>query len=128
MKSVVLSVWLALLVQSASAYTSGMAFSSDKSVVVQVFVNGKLYNKVPSHFIRIKSTEGLFHLRVKILNMRTHTWKEINRSVRITKGFEYQFTVVQKEGFQPELKQMKRYPIYTKYFLDYTLYTRGSTS
>ena len=110
------------------AYTSGIAISSDKSVVVQVFVNGKLYNKTPSHFIRIKSTEGLFHLRVKILNVRDHTWQEINQSVSISKGFEYQYTVVQKEGKMPELSHVKRYPIYSRYFLDYALYTRSASA
>jgi hypothetical protein len=128
MKSVVFSVVLFATTHLLFAYTSGIAISSDKSVVVQVFVNGKLYNKVPSHFIRIKSTEGLFHLRVKILNLREHTWQEVKQTVRITKGFEYQYTIVQKEGKSPELRQTKRYPIYSRYFLDYCLYTRSVTS
>jgi hypothetical protein len=128
MKSVVLSVVLFAASHLLFAYTSGIAISSDKSVVVQVFINGKLYNKVPSHFIRIKSTEGLFHLRVKILNLRQHTWQEVRQTVRITKGFEYQYTIVQKEGKSPELRQTKRYPIYSRYFLDYSLYSRSYTS
>lgn len=96
--------------------------------MVQVFVNGKLYNKAPSSFIRIRSTEGTFHLKVKILNVHTRTWQEVVKTVYIVKGFEYYFTIVEKEGKKPELNQMKRYPIYSKYFLDYSLYTKGSRS
>lgn len=112
----------------AQAYTSGIAISSDKSTVVQVFVNGKLYNKAPSNFIRIRSTEGTFHLKVKILNLHSRTWQEVVKTVHIVKGFEYYFTIIEKEGKKPELSQTKRYPIYSRYFLDYSLYTRGRSS
>lgn len=112
----------------AQAYTSGIAISSNKSTVVQVFVNGKLYNKAPANFIRIRSTEGTFHLKVKILNLHTRTWQEVVKTVHIVKGFEYYFSIVEKEGRKPELSQTKRYPIYSRYFLDYSLYTRGKTS
>ncbi len=128
MKCIVLLVLLVVSTHLLFAYTSGIAISSDKSVVVQVFVNGKLYNKVPSNFIRIKSTEGVFHLRVKILNLQAHTLQEVKCTVHITKGFEYQYAIVQKEGKPPELRQTKRYPIYSRYFLDYGLYTRSVTS
>jgi hypothetical protein len=128
MKRVVAVVLLVVCCHWATAYTSGMAFISDKSVVMQVYVNGKLYNKNASNFIRIKSTEGLFHLRVKILNLKDRTWHEITQSIRISKGFEYQFSVVRKEGKKLELHQIKRYPVYSRYFLDYTLYTHSTTS
>lgn len=126
MKRLVFSLVLIAVSSSLSAYTSGIAISSDKSVQVQVFVNGKLYNKMPTNFIRIKSTEGLFHLRVKIFDVRNHTWQEIKKSVHIVKGFEYQYTVVHKEGRSPELIQVRRYPIYSRYFLNYGLYTRST--
>lgn len=113
---------------STQAYTSGIAIRSDKASVVQVFINGKLYNKAPANFIRIRSTEGTFHLKVKILNLQSHTWQEVQKTIHISKGFEYYFSIVEKPGKKPELSQIKRYPIYSRYFLDYSLYTRGSTS
>lgn len=128
MKRAMLILPLLLCSVLVHAYTSGMAISTDKATVVQVFVNGKLYNKTPANFIRIKSTEGTFHLKVKILTMSSHTWQEITQTVQIQKGFEYHYILVQKEGKKPQLSQIKRYPIYSRYFLDYSLYTRGSTS
>jgi len=128
MKKLVFLLVLVAVSSSLLAYTSGIAISSDKSVQVQVFVNGKLCNKMPSNFIRIKSTEGLFHLRVKIFDVRTHTWQEIKRSVQIVKGFEYQYSVIHKKGKAPELVQIRRYPIYSRYFLNYGLYTRSTVS
>jgi hypothetical protein len=113
---------------SGKAYTSGIAISTSKSSVVQVFINGKLYNKAPSSFIRIRSTEGTFHLKLKILNLQSRTWQEVIKTVHIVKGFEYSFSIVHQEGKKPELIQIKRYPIYSKYFLNYSLYTRGHTS
>lgn len=128
MKRALLIITLLFCAGSTKAYTSGMAIRTDRAYVVQVFVNGKLYNKTPSNFIRIKSTEGTFHLKVKILNLSNHTWQEIRKTVHIQKGFEYYYKLVQKEGLKPELNQIRRYPIYSRYFLDYSLYTRGTTS
>jgi hypothetical protein len=128
MVRVIVCVALFFVCRVGAGYTSGIAISSDKSMVMLVYVNGKLYNKSASNFIRIKSTEGLFHLRVKLLNLKDRTWREVARSVRISKGFEYQFNVVVKESKRPELHQIKRYPVYSRYFLDYTLYTRSTTS
>lgn len=113
----------------AQAYTSGIAISAvRKSELVQVFVNGKLYNKTPSNFIRIKSTQGTFHLRVKILNIHTRERQEIVQTIKISKGFEYYYEIKYEQGKASKLIQMKRYPIYSRYFLDYGLYTRGQHS
>lgn len=130
MKRGALVVFLLILIHaSAQAYTSGIAICAvSKSEVVQVFVNGKLYNKTPSNFIRIKSTQGTFHLRVKILNVNTRQSQEIVQTIKISKGFEYYYEIKQLEGRAPQLIQMRRYPIYSRYFLDYGLYTRGSVS
>ncbi|NBP67388.1 MAG: hypothetical protein EBR30_04365 [Cytophagia bacterium] len=111
------------------AYTSGIAISAvRKSEVVQVFVNGKLYNKTPSNFIRIKSTQGTFHLRVRILDIHTRQKQEVVQTIRISKGFEYYYEIKHTEGKLPKLIQIRRYPIYSRYFLDYGLYTRGQHS
>ncbi len=125
-----LTILAVLLLSSffVNAYTSGIAISTNKTSVVQVFVNGKLYNKAPSNFIRIRSTEGTFHLKVKILNLQSRTWQEVVKTVHIAKGFEYFFSIVEQEGKSPQLNQIKRYPIYSKYFLNYSLYTKGHTS
>lgn len=118
-----------LLISSVSlAYTSGIAIRSDKATVVQVFVNGKLYNKNPSNYIRIKSTHGLFHLRVRVLDLSTHTWRTVTKSIQISKGFEYQYMVTVNRNEPPTLQLIKRYPVYSKYFLNYGLYTRSHTS
>jgi hypothetical protein len=116
-----------LFFNASFAYTSGIAIRSDKTIVVQVFINGKLYNKKPSNYIRIKSTQGLFHLRVRVLDLSTHTWRTITQSVQITKGFEYQYSVETNKKMLPILRLIKRYPVYSKYFLNYGLYTRSST-
>ncbi len=130
MKKGVVIIFLVLFIcTKAQAYTSGIAISSvRKSEVVQVFVNGKLYNKTPSNFIRIKSTQGTFHLRVKILDIHTRQRQEIVQTIKISKGFEYYYEVKQEVGEVPKLIQMRRYPIYSRYFLDYGLYTRGQHS
>ncbi len=130
MKGVVVIIFLALfLCTKAQAYTSGIAISAvRKSELVQVFVNGKLYNKTPTNFIRIKSTQGTFHLRVKILNIQTRQSQEIVQTIKISKGFEYYYEIKYEQGKAPKLIQMKRYPIYSRYFLDYGLYTRGQHS
>ncbi len=130
MKGGVLIIVLVLFIcTKAQAYTSGIAISAvRKSELVQVFVNGKLYNKTPSNFIRIKSTQGTFHLRVKILNIHTRERQEIVQTIKISKGFEYYYEIKYEQGKAPKLIQMKRYPIYSRYFLDYGLYTRGQHS
>jgi hypothetical protein len=128
MKKVIILLLLIITSPILFAYTSGIAISSNKSTLVQVFVNGKLYNKAPSNFIRIRSTAGTFHLKVKILNLHTRTWQEVVKTVHIVKGFEYYFSIIEKEGKKPELSQTKRYPIYSRYFLDYSLYTRGKST
>ncbi|GCC50936.1 hypothetical protein SanaruYs_11550 [Chryseotalea sanaruensis] len=130
MKRGVIVFFFAFLVSiTVQAYTSGIAISAvRKSEVVQVFVNGKLYNKTPSNFIRIKSTQGTFHLRVKILDIHTRQRQEIVQTIKISKGFEYYYEIKQEEGKVPKLIQMRRYPIYSRYFLDYGLYTRGQHS
>lgn len=127
MKGGVVIIFLVLFIcTKAQAYTSGIAISAvRKSELVQVFVNGKLYNKTPSNFIRIKSTQGTFHLRVKILNVQTRETHEIVQTIKISKGFEYYYEIKYEQGKAPKLIQMKRYPIYSRYFLDYGLYTKG---
>ena len=79
------------------AYTSGIAISTSKSSVVQVFINGKLYNKSPSNFIRIRSTEGTFHLKVKILNLKTVPGKRLLRPCTLRRALNITFQLLNKK-------------------------------
>ena len=67
-----MKTFLFLLLWSAStsllAYDSGIAVQTEKNTTMHVYVNGKLYNKQPGKFVRVRSTPGLFHLEVKVLN------------------------------------------------------------
>ena len=126
-------VWLItgivlLLGFSAQAYTSGIAITTEKAVSAQVYVNGKLCNKTLAHFIRIKSPSGSFNVRVKLYNSQSRKWQEFEQTIRVDRGFEHYFTIAQPSGKRPHLIQVKRYPTYSKYFLNYSLYLRSNTT
>lgn len=113
---------------SALAYDSGIAIVNGKGSNMQVYVNGKLYNKTPEKFVRVRSTPGLFHLEVKVLNPWNKKWYTARKSVRIEKGFESQYKIVFVNKLKPELVAVKKYPIYSKYFLNPSLYNRHPVS
>jgi hypothetical protein len=106
------------------AYDSGIAVQTEKGTTMQVYVNGKLYNKQPGQFLRVRSTPGLFHLEVKVLNPWNKQWYSVRKDVRIEKGYEFQYKVVFINRGKPELKEVKKYPMYSKYFLNTNLYNR----
>jgi hypothetical protein len=118
---------LALGSFSGFAYDSGIAVQSDLGTTMQVYVNGKLYNKQPGKFVRVRSTPGLFHLEVKVLNPYTKRWAFVRKDVRVEKGFEFQYKVVFIDK-RPELKEMRKYPVYSRYFLNPALYNRHPIS
>lgn len=113
---------------SGFAYDSGIAIVNGKGSNMQVYVNGKLYNKTPEKFVRVRSTPGLFHLEVKVLNPWNKKWYTARKSVRIEKGFESQYKIVFINKLKPELVAVKKYPIYSKYFLNPSLYNRHPVS
>lgn len=127
MKAVML-ILACLLARVAFGYTSGIAISTGGTSVIQVFVNGKLCNKSPEKYVRIKAPAGTFHVRVKLLNIKNGRWQEWEQTISIDRGFEHQFTVVQPVGKTPQLTQIKRYPIYSEYYLNYSLYIRQKTA
>lgn len=106
------------------AYDSGIAVQTDKSTTMKVYVNGKLISKQTGHYIRTRSTPGLFHLEVKVLNPWNQQWYVAKKDVRVDKGFEFQYRIVFVNRTWPELREIKRYPVYSKYYLYPNLYNR----
>src|SRR5687767_5479910 len=112
----------------ARAYISGIAIQTEKSSNMQVYVNGKLYNKQPGKFVRIKSMPGLFHIEVKVLNPYDKIWYVVRKDVVVKKGYELYYKMVFNKGKKPQIKEMKQYPVYSKYFLNPSLYNRHPIS
>ena len=110
----------------AKAYDSGIALVSDKGSNMQVFVNGKLYNKQPGKFVRVKSSPGLFHIEVRVFNPKNNTWYIARKDIRAQKGFELQYKVVFVNS-QPQLVEVNKYPIYSRYYLNPNLYNKHQT-
>jgi hypothetical protein len=122
---------LLLLITSAQAsfaYDSGIAVQSEKGTAMQVYVNGKLYNKKPEKFVRVRSTQGLFHLEVKVLNPWNKEWYMVRKDIQVEKGFEFQYKIVFVNRLKPTLVEIRKYPVYTKYFLNPSLYNRHPVS
>jgi hypothetical protein len=109
---------------SALAYDSGIAVQTEKGTTMQVYVNGKLYNKQPGKFVRVRSAPGLFHLEVKVLNPWNKQWYLVRKDIRVDKGFEFQYKVVFVNKTRPELRKVNQYPVYSRYFLNPSLYNR----
>jgi hypothetical protein len=113
---------------SLLAYDSGIAVQTEKNTPMHVYVNGKLYNKQPGKFVRVRSTPGLFHLEVKVLNPYNKTWYLVRKDIRVDKGFEFQYKVVFVNKLRPELREIRKYPVYSRYYLDPGLYNRHPVS
>jgi len=112
---------------SCAAYISGIAIQSEAGSNIQVFVNGKLYNKRPEKFVRIRSTPGLFHIQLRIFNTYYQEWQIVKKDVRLKKGYDTYYRVVFVNR-KAVLKEVKRYPIYSKYFLNPSLYNKHPIS
>lgn len=127
MKTLLVAFFM-IVASSSYAYISGIAIQTDKSSNIQVYVNGKLYNKTPEKFVRIKSRPGLFHIEVKVLNPYDKTWYVVRRDVNVERGYEFYYKMVFAKGKKPAIQELKRYPVYTKYFLNPALYNRHPVS
>lgn len=106
------------------AYDSGIAVQTEKGTTMHVYVNGKLYNKQPGKFLRVRSTPGLFHLEVKVLNPWNKLWYVVKKDIRVDKGYEFQYKIVFVNRYKPELIEIKKYPMYSRYFLNTNLYNK----
>jgi len=117
----------ALMSTPAAAYISGIAIQSDNASKMQVYVNGKLYNKNPEKFVRIRSIPGLFHIELRVMNPYSKQYQVVKKDVRLKKGYDSYYRVVFVNR-RPQLKELKRYPVYSKYFLNPALYNRHPIS
>ncbi len=127
MKNLVLLFLLATCT-SAFAYDSGIAVQTDKGTSMLLYVNGKLYNKEPGLFVRVKSAPGLFHLEAKVLNPSDKQWYIVRKYVRVEKGYEFHYKVTFNKNAKPELIEVRKYPVYSKYFLNPSLYNKHPIS
>lgn len=128
MKKLLLGALLWVVAFNAEGYISGIAIQTDKSSNMQVYVNGKLYNKQPGNFVRIKSKPGLFHVKVKVLNPYDNVYYVVKKDIRVEKGYEFYYRIVFAKGQPPRIQEVRRYPVYTKYFLNPVLYNRHPTA
>jgi hypothetical protein len=128
MKKLLAVMLLATVSTFAHAYISGIAIQTEKSSNMQVYVNGKLFNKTPGKFVRIKSKPGLFHVEVKVLNPYDKTWYIVRKDIKVEKGYEFYYKMVFAKGKRPQIQAVKKYPVYTKYFLNPILYNKNPVS
>lgn len=124
MKKIFVALMLITISSHAFAYISGIAIQSEKYSNMQVYVNGKLYNKYPGNFVRIKSMPGLFHVEVKVLNPYDKLWYIVRKDIKVEKGIELYCKMVFAKGQRPQIREIKKYPVYSKYFLNPMLYNR----
>lgn len=126
--------WLVLILimiacqGSAEAYISGIAIQTEKNSTMQVYVNGKLRTSQAMSFFRVKGNPGLYHITVKVLNPHDKVWYVLRKDVRVDKGYEFYYRVNSSKGRRPVLKLIRRYPIYSNYFLNPSLYNRHAVT
>lgn len=128
MKKSAFAFLLALLSFPAWAYDSGIAVQTERGTRMHVYVNGKLYNKSPEKFVRVRSASGLFHIEVKVLNPWNNQWYTVRKDIHTERGFEFQYRVVFINKLRPELREEKKCPVYSRYFLNPALYNRHPVS
>lgn len=128
MKRLVLIFALTAIVHSASAYISGIAIQTEKNSSMEVYVNGKLRTNHAKSFVRIKGNPGLYHVTIKVLNPYDKEWYVVRKDVRVDKGYEFYYKVNFSKGKRPVLDLVKRYPVYSNYFLNYSLYNKHPVS
>jgi hypothetical protein len=128
MKKIVVAILLAVVSFQSHAYISGIAIQTDEHSPMQVYVNGKLYNKTPGNFVRIKSKPGIFNVEVKVLNPYDRNWYVVHKDIRVEKGYEFYYKIVFSKGKGPQLQAVKRYPVYSRYFLNPSLYNKHPIS
>lgn len=124
MKSLLVAFLLAVTSGTAQAYISGIAIQTENSSSMKVYVNGKLYNKTPEKFVRIRSKPGLFHVEVKVLNPYDKVWYVVRKDITVENGYEFYYKMIFEKGKRPRIQEIKKYPVYSRYFLNPILYNR----
>ncbi len=124
MKRLILTLVWAACMHIASAYISGIAIQTEKNSTMQVYVNGKLRTSQAMSFLRIKGNPGLYHIMVKVLNPHDKIWYVLRKDVWVDKGYEFYYKVNSSRGRRPVLELVRRYPVYSNYFLNTSLYNK----
>jgi len=127
-KKLLVFIFLSFFSSSLYAYISGIAIQTDHRSNMQVYINGKLYNKQPGKFVRIPSKPGLFHVQVKVLNPYDKETYLISKNIRVEKGYEFYYKIIFSKGKRPQIQAVKRYPVYSRYFLNPMLYNKHPVS
>jgi len=128
MKMLMITCFCVLSWSTSKAYLAGIAIQAEKSSSMQVYVNGKLHNREPGRFVRIRSLPGLFHIELKVFNPHDKRWYLVRKDIRARKGYEVYYKVVFVRGRTPLIKEIKQYPVYTPYFINPSLYNRNAVS
>ena len=122
--------WLVLIMMfvtsahEASAYISGISIQTEKNSTMQLYVNGKLRTSVAKSFVRIKGNPGVYHITIKVLNPHDKEWYMLHKTVRVDKGYEFYYIVNFTKSRQPFLELVMRYPVYSNFFLNTSLYSK----
>jgi hypothetical protein len=124
MKRAVLMVVFVGVLFPVWAYLSAISIQTHRASSMQVFVNGKLFNRTPEKFVRIRSNPGVYHLQVKVLNPYDKEWYMLRAQIRVQRGFEFFYKVEFSPGHKPRLIAMRQYPVYSRYFVNPDLYSR----
>jgi len=126
--------WLVLILMfvasthTASAYISGISIQTEKNSTMQVYINGKLRTSVAKSFVRIKGNPGLYYITVKVLNPHDKEWYMLRKTVRVDKGYEFYYKVNFTKSRKPFLELVNRYPVYSNFFLNPSLYFKHPVS
>ena len=124
MERVVMALVFASIPFIAFGNVSSIAIQSEDKGDMHVYLNGKLYNRHPGKFVRIKSRPGLFHVEIKVFNPINKNWYLIRKDIWVTKGFEFYYCIRFSNGQRPILVQTKKYPVYSPYFINPALHNR----
>lgn len=128
MKRVFLGLVFVVVLVPVYAYLSAISIQTHKASTMQVFVNGKLYNRTPEKFVRIRSNPGLYYLQVKVLNPYDKEWYMLRSKIRVERGFEFFYKVVFAPDVKPRLVAVRQYPVYSRFFVNPDLYNRHPVS
>jgi hypothetical protein len=116
MKQLIFLCMLIVLPLCSHAFSSGLAFQTDKNSSMQVVVNGKVCNGSAKSFVRVKSNPGLYHVEITVLNPNDKVWYKVRKDVRVEKGYEFYYKVVFAKNKRPTLEFIRRYPSFYNYY------------
>jgi hypothetical protein len=98
------------------AFSSGIAFQTEKNSSMLVVVNGKVCNAATKSFVRVKSNPGLYHVEITVLNPHDKVWYKVRKDIRVEKGFEFYYKIVFEKNKRPSIEYIRRYPSFYKQY------------